>query len=241
MTGTGERRDEPRDAGVSLVEVMVAMLLLGILLTVVTAVAVLGMRTSTGLQVRLDNSTQGDRGMAATSKALRTAVLPSQLDDAACTNCTETAIVQATPTRVTFYANLHNEGEGPSLMTLDVVEDPDHPGTAVLRQTRIPPTRHTDGSYSFCSATDPACPVDVRALARGLVWPTAPLFAYYDFDGLPIGSTAVTTDQLPRISSVDVSITVQSAPAGTDVPTATTLQRVRLPNADINLLVDPAA
>jgi len=55
-----------------------------------------------------------------------------------------------------------------------------------------------------------------------------------------VDGTTVAADNLPRISSVDIAITVDANTRRTDVPTATMVQRVRLPNADINLLVQPS-
>lgn len=231
-------QEAPLDDGMSIVEVLFASALFVVLTTMIAAVAILGLRTGTGMQVRLDNSTQGDIGMAATGKVLRTAVLPDQLDAQSCDGCADTAIIQATSTRVTFYANLDNTGQGPSLTTLEVLQDPLASGTAVLRQTTIPPLPTADGRYRFCTpAAEPSCPVRVRTLARGLVWPTPAVFTYYDFDGARITGTALAPADLPRVSSADIAITVQSRP-GEGYPTATMVQRVRLPNADINVLVE---
>ncbi|GAA1156799.1 hypothetical protein GCM10009606_38520 [Nocardioides aquiterrae] len=226
----------------SVVEMLVACGLFVVLTTMISAIAILSLRTATGMEARLDNSIQGNAGMAAAGKILRTAVLPDQLDNQACTNCADTAIVQASTTLITFYANLDNTGQGPSLVTLEVLQDPHTPGSGILRQTRIPPTPVAGGGYRFCTrATDATCTVDpdVRTLARGLVWPTAAVFGYYDFDGALITGTTLTTDNLPRISSIDVVVRTRTQPGRTDVPTVTTVQRVRLPNADINLLVQP--
>lgn len=226
----------PADEGMSLIEVLVATSLFLILTTLITSVAILGLRTSSGLQVRLDNSVQGGQGMAAASKVLRTAVLPKQIDEQACPGCVDTAIVQASSTRVTFYANLNNTGGGPSLTTLEAVLDG---GVTVLRQTTIPPTATGEGQYRFCNpATEPACIVHRRTLTSGLVPGATGLFSYYDFDGAPISGTSLATADLPRVSSVDVVLTVQTAP-GSAYPTATMVQRVRLPNADIDVLGEP--
>ena len=231
------------DSGMSLIEMLVACALFVLLITMISTVAILGMRTASGMQARLDNSIQGNTGMAAAGKILRTAVLPDQLDNQACTNCGDTAIVTATDRLITFYANLDNTGQGPSLVTLEVLQDPNAAGTGILRQTRIPPTPVAGGGYRFCThATDATCAVDadVRTLARGLLWPSPAIFAYYDFNGASVDGTTVTADNLPRISSVDIAITVDANTRRTDVPTATMVQRVRLPNADINLLVQPS-
>jgi hypothetical protein len=161
-------------------------------------------------------------------------VLPAQLDEQVCTGCADTAIVQAGATQVRFYANLGNTGQGPSLVTISVVEDPRRAGTAILREQTQPPIPAADQRYSFCNPTSAGCVVRTRTVARGLVWPAARSFTYYDFYGAPLAGTALTADQLARVSSVDVTVPVRGS---RDAATTTAVQRVRLPNADINVLV----
>jgi hypothetical protein len=234
-------RQSPLDEGTSLAEVLVAMGLFALLTTILATTAIIGMRTSTGLGVRLDNSTQGQLGIAAVSKVLRTAVLPDQLEGQVCTDCAETAIITASSTRVTFYANLNNTGQGPSLVTLQVLLDPSSTdGSAILQQSTQPPISGADGRYSFCTAGSAGCRVDTRVVARGLLWPAGTVFGYYDFGGLPISGSTLANEDLPRVSSVDVIISVQTQPGQSAYPASTAVQRVRLPNADINVLVQPS-
>lgn len=232
--------DTPRDGGFSIIEVLVAMLLFGMVTSAVVAVAAIGMRTTTGLGIRLDNANQGQAGIAATSKVLRTAVLPDQLESQVCDTCADTAIISASGTKVTFYANLNNTGQGPSLVTLQVIADPRATnGTGLLEQRTQPPTSLGDGRYTFCNPATVGCVVNSRVLARGVVMPSSTAFAYYDFGGMQIAGATVAAADLPRVSSVDVQLTVQSQP-GSGYPTSTMVQRIRLPNADINVLVQPS-
>jgi hypothetical protein len=230
----------PPDAGFTIAEMVVAMGLFVMLASVVTATAILGLRTTDGLGVRLDNATQTQQGIAAVSKVLRTAVLPDQLDDQTCTNCADTAIVQASSTRVTFYANLNNTGQGPSLVTFQVVQDPDRSGTGMLQELSQPPIALADNRYTFCTAGSAGCVVNTRVLARGLAWPATPMFGYYDFGGTAITGTSLGSADLPRVSSIDVMVTSQTRPSPGAYPASTLVQRVRLPNADINVLVQPS-
>lgn len=226
--------DVPVDAGLGLPELLVAMTLTGVLSTLVATTAILGIRTSHDLQSRLEDSSQGEVGILSVSKVLRTAVLPAQLEDQVCSGCSETAIVAAGPTQVRFYANLDNTGQGPSLVTISVVQDPRHPGTAVLREQTQPPIPAGDQRYTFCNPSAPGCVVRTRTVSRGLVWPASRSFTYYDFYGEALSGSTLTGEQLARVSSIDVSVPVRS---GAGAPTTTALQRVRLPNADINVLV----
>lgn len=232
--------DAPKDGGFSVIEVLVAMVLFGMVTTAVVAVAIIGLRTTSGLGIRLDNSNEGQAGIAATSKVLRTAVLPDQLESQVCDTCADTAIISASGTKVTFYANLNNTGQGPSLVTLQVVADPNATnGTGVLEQRTQPPTALGGGRYTFCNPATAGCVVNTRVLARGVVMPSSNAFAYYDFGGAAITGTTLASTDLPRVSSVDVQLTVQTKP-GAGYPTSTMVQRIRLPNADINVLVQPS-
>jgi type II secretory pathway pseudopilin PulG len=238
---TPDRRRDPEDAGFTLIETLVATGLFTILCLALGGVAVLGMRTSTGMSARLDNATQGQAGVAATSKVLRTAVRRDQLGDQVCVGCGDTALVTATRSQVSFYANLNNTGNGPSLITLQVLRDTfSSDATGMLQVTTQPPTVLSDGRYTFCSPGTAGCVTHTRVVTRGLAWPAPPIFAYYDFDGLPITTAVLTRDDLARVSSIDVSLTVRTLrKAG--IPSGTAVQRVRLPNADINVLVQPSA
>jgi prepilin-type N-terminal cleavage/methylation domain-containing protein len=232
--------DGNADAGMTLPEVLVAMGLFALLTTLLTSTAIMGLRTASGLEGRLDNVSQGQLGIAAVSKVLRTAVLPDQLDEQTCVGCADTAIVQATTTQVSFYANLDNVGQGPSLVTLRVLPDPGATnGTAMLQQSTIPPTTLADGRYTYCAPGTPGCVVNTRVLTRGL-GPGVAVFGYYDFDGSPILSSSLSNDDLPRVASVDVVLSVQTKPDQDAYPATTVVQRVRLPNADINVLVQPS-
>lgn len=232
--------EQPDDAGFTIVEMVVAIGLFVMLVAMVGTTAVLGMRTTDGLGVRLDNANQSQQGMVAASKVLRTAVLPDQLDDQTCTGCADTAIVQATTTRVTFYANLNNTGQGPSLVTLQVVQDPARPGEGLLQEVSQPPIALADNRYTFCAVGSPGCVVVTRTLARGLPWPATAVFGYYDFGGAPIAGPSLSAADLPRVSSLDVLLTSQTRPSPGAFPASTLVQRVRLPNADINVLVQPS-
>lgn len=239
MSAVAEQ-EEPRDAGFTIAEMVMAMGLFVLLVGIVGSTAVLALRTTDGLGVRLDNANQSQQGIAAVSKVLRTAVLPDQLDDLTCTGCADTAIVQANTTRVTFYANLNNTGQGPSLVTLQVAQDPDRPGAALLQEVLQPPIALADNRYTYCAIGSAGCQVVTRVLARGLAWPATAVFSYYDFSGSAIAGPTLASADLPRVSSLDVLLTSQTRPSPGAFPATTLVQRVRLPNADINVLVQPS-
>jgi len=227
------------DDGGSLAELLVAIGLFTLLTLLITATSVLGYRIAANLANRTDNATQGQIAVDAVSKILRTAILPDQLTEVSCTNCAETAIVQATRTQVSFYANLAATSSiGPSLVSLRVVQDTRAAQTSgQLVQTLQPPTDLGGGKYSFCNPATAGCAVQTRVLARGLAWPAANLFAYYNFAGSQVTSASFTSADLASVASVELTLGVQTVKGQTRYPASTLIKRVRLPNSDINVLV----
>lgn len=241
VEGCSTRQRRRLDEGMTLVEVLVATALSTVLVIALGSFAVVVLRTMDAAEARTDNINAGQSGMAAVTKVIRTAVRPDQLNDNGCTGCEETAIVTASGTQVRFYANLDNTGGGPSLVTLEAVADPDHAGTSLLRQTVVPPRTATDGSYSFCTVGTSGCDYTRRVVVRGLprLTDTPPVvFSYFGFDGVALGSGSLPADDLIRVASVDVTLTVQLRPGQQRTPSQTLIQRVSLPNADASVLND---
>lgn len=225
-----------RDAGMSLAEVMVAMSIMTLVTVILGSTAVVAIRAAGGVTTRLDNATQAELGVSAASKLLRTAVLPVQIEDRVCDDCQDdTAVVRATSSEVSFYGNLGRTTVGPSLVTLIVLQDPKVPGTGILQERIIDPESLGDGRYRFCTPGAPGCAVRTRTLARSLTWPTTPVFGYYDTSGLPLTGSTMSASQLERISSVDLMLTAQTRPEQSRWGPLTVVQRVRLPNVEINL------
>ena len=229
-------RAEPLDAGMTLAEMIVSIGLFVLVGALVTATTVFTLRSVEMSQVRVDQSSQGELAVAAASKVLRTAVLPEQLEAQTCSDCEETAITAATGTRVKFYANLNNTGGGPSLVTLRVEQDPRNPKVSRLMQDTQAPIALSDGSYTFCNPSTSGCVVQSRIIGRSLLFPVTDVFTYYDYDGASLGSGTLTGDNLRKISSVDVVVTVRTRPGEAKHPSRTALTRVRLPNVEINVV-----
>ncbi len=236
------RGTPPRDQGMSLAEVMTAMGIFVLVITILGSTAIAAIKATGTVATRQDNASQAESGSASAGKVLRTAVLPQQLEDTVCSGCdADPAIVAASATQISFYANLGRTTVGPSLVTLEVKQDPNRAGTAMLEQRLIDPTPLSDGRYSFCTAGATGCTVVKRPLATGLVWPTPNVFAYYDTSGaalaLSSGGSLALADRA-KISSIDVVIKVQTRPGQTRWAPFTAVQRVRLPNVEINLQLE---
>lgn len=231
-----EAAESPRDAGVSLAELLVVIGIMSIIGLMVASMAVVVLRSYSGIEARIDNTTQSSQAMDAAGKVLRTAILPAQLETTVCSGCSSTALLTATRTKVVFYANIGNTSVGPSLVTLMVVADPANPGTGKLVQETQPPISLGSGQYTYCSRSNSSCVYRTRALGRGLLWPSPGVFTYYDYEGSAISESTVASANLPRVSSVDLVITVQRRPGDDDFPSRTAISRVRLPNVEINVL-----
>ncbi|WP_166139074.1 PulJ/GspJ family protein [Nocardioides ochotonae] len=228
------------DRGMTLAELLVAMAIFTILMTGLGTTAVLVIRTTAALENRLDNATQSQVSVDAVSKVLRTAVLPEQATELACPTCADTALKAATRTRVQFYANLNTVGSAPLLVTLELERDTHAAQTSgqLVQRIQRPIINTATQSYSYCDATLPTCSVQKRVLARGLAWPAVDTFFYYDSGGTLITLASLGDVELPLVSSVEIALKVQTVRGNTRYKPATVFKRVRLPNAEINVLVD---
>lgn len=220
------RITRPRtDSGLSLVEVLVAMALSSIVLATCATLYLGSLRTTTGTQGRLEEVNDGRVAIASMSKALRTAILPSQLFDT--TAVEAAAFIEATPTSIRFFGNLNNANNlvGPSKISYAVV-------TGQLRQTVQKPNAFTAANpvFVYCTPGTPGCTVGYTILARGVVVTGNPIFTYYDALGTKLTGANLTAAQLEIVDSVDIAVTV--AKKGVGGAGSTFVTRVALPNHD---------
>jgi prepilin-type N-terminal cleavage/methylation domain-containing protein len=212
------------DRGVTLVELGVTMMIMGVIAATATSLYIGSLRTATGTQSRLEEVNDGRIAFSAMSRSLRTAILPSQLYD---TSSTETAaFIEATPFSMKFYANVNNPRNtiGPSRVTYSVTAN----GELVETMQR-PNQPVVNNKYVYCVPPAPGCTVSRKVLARG-VNPATPIFTYYDALGATLTGSTLDQDQMEVIDSVDVTVTVQQPGSGGGGTTY--VNRIALPNHD---------
>jgi type II secretory pathway pseudopilin PulG len=246
------------ETGLTLVELMVAMLMMGVLGAAITTTVVFAQHTGAATEDRLFSINRAHVGVDAIERALRTAVQPQQFDNV-CTSCSfgsnpgSTALVSASPSSVEFYANLNAVPSGPDLVTFALQPDPaDSRQTDLVETYQLPIVQTSGGSttFSFCTP-GPGCPVVTRTLVRGVDTSIgAPLFTYYSDTYPAAGSTlspagtpaALSTTQLNEVDSVDLELAVQSTAGASTwhVAPVTIVDHIELPNADTASVASPS-
>lgn len=228
-----ERRARRRDdAGFTLVELTVAMVVSGVVATATAVMFNAALKSNTSTEARLDTINTARVSVESMSRSLRTAVLPRQLDDA---GNTDAAFLRAASDEVAFYANIDNPNNiiGPSRVTYRVVD-------GRLEQTIQRPDPHDpdDHNYTYCDTTLSSCPHSTRTLADGVVT-TTPLFTYYDEAGAEMALTSacgskacLPSTSLDVVDAVEVRVVVGPPPRADGIGPTTYVLRVALPNND---------
>jgi type II secretory pathway pseudopilin PulG len=211
------------DAGFSILETLVAMVVGMVVMGAATTMFTASLRANTTTTARVEATNTARVAIAEVSRTLRTAIRPVQLGDLA---STEPAVLEATGTRLRFYANIDNatEAVGPTRVTYDMSG-----GTLVqtLQRPTMPVSPAT--AFTYCDDTLPSCPVQRSVLASGLKATSA--FSYVATDGTTLAApaTGMTAASRALVNGVDVSIALTGS--GTSGAT-TVLTRVQLVNQD---------
>lgn len=217
MNGDARRRS---DAGMTLIEVLVGVVIFTVLGGLLTGFVVEMLRSNTGTTNRAANVDQLRVSTDALTKGLRTAVRPEQLNPA-CASACDAAFLSASASAVTFYAN-HGAAGKARLTTYRVEQDPDKLGTGRLVEEVRASAAPGGAPVTACGA---GC--TSRTLARGLVWPVIaadPVFAFAD-DGC---ANFVTTMDAADIACVLIDLPVLGA---RDNPGTSATATVFLPNS----------
>jgi prepilin-type N-terminal cleavage/methylation domain-containing protein len=220
----GERADE----GLSLVEMIVTVAVGSIVAMFTFQLLILGVRSTGGSAIRVDNGKQSGIAVDAMSKNLRTAVDPRQIGT--CTaGCSAGVLAAADRTKVTIYANTLGPGQPPLLVTYQLATVGSRTDLTETVQPAVVSAAAPNLKYSYCTT---ACTARTRTLARGVVGTgTTPLFTYYDAADAQL-TAPVSTVSMPALDSVDIALKVQTSSSWSTPPTTVHL-RVSLPNADV--------
>ncbi len=237
------RDGAPRDAGLTIAEMTVTMLIMSIVIAATATLAIGFNRTAAENMARQEQIDVARAAVDAMSRTLRTAIKPAQLPIACGAGCTQDAFLEGRATSVRFYANIDNPGNtvGPSQITYTLVTSGPDAGTLVEKiQT---PDSNVPGpsGYSYCNAEAAGASAQckarlrVRPIATGVIASDArPIFAYYDTTGSrmtpPAGGT-LTVDRLARVLSIEVRLEVQQQQGAHRVPATEYVQRIVMPNA----------
>lgn len=229
MTRPPGLQEDQGDAGLGLVELLVAMVIGSVVLVTLMAVFVSSLRTNRSTVARTGSTADARNALDAISLKLRVAA------DVATTPVTP-AIVTASSTSIKFYANLTSP-TAPAAEVVPTLVEYAIVGACLVERRTPGLLGAVTGSYSW-----PAAGMRETCLARGLVAGTTtgatpaagPLFTYFT-DGtteIPIGTDAsgsLASADLPTIDSVRVSLKVGPAVA-VSAGAATAVSRVTLVN-----------
>lgn len=228
-------RDPRGQTGLTVVELLVTMTILGVVLSALTAGVISIYRASFQVDLGSANQAEARNAMTVLSRDIRTAspVRPS----------TQSAFLVATPTGAEFTANL-DDSQFPQLVRLSI------DGDSRLVEDATPATVTTDpGTGEVTVSWDPA-DSNVRFVAAFVVNDaTLPLFRFFESGvggpvelvpqatgtcprpdgGTPTPAPCLDEGQRNRVSIVELNLTISSDPSGR-VGQFTVSQRIRLPN-----------
>lgn len=186
-----------RDAGVTLAELSVTMLIGGVLIALVATVVVQAYRLQGKTTARENDTTDAQIVMDTMSRALRMAV---NLQDPSDASKKLPAFSTATPTEVTFTTNLADD---PIKVRYKLVD-------GVLTQTTWTPQVAGAGKNSTYGSTGTS-----RILSSSVVQSGGnSLFSYDYVDGTNCVDTVPKTDAASKICSVQVTLTIDTDGAG---------------------------
>lgn len=220
------------DAGFTLVELSVAMLVSSVVAGAAAVMFTAALKSNTTTEARLDSINAARVSVESMSRTLRTAVLPRQLDDA---GNTDAAFLRAAASEVSFHANINNPGNsiGPSRVTYRVTN-------GQLTQTIQAPNPHApdDHDYTYCDLAVASCLRSSTGLAVDVLT-SAPVFTYYDQTGTPLALSAscgglpcLPAAGLEVIDAVEVRVVVAAPARAGSIGPSTYVVRVALPNND---------
>jgi prepilin-type N-terminal cleavage/methylation domain-containing protein len=202
------------ESGYTLIETMIAMMLLSVVIAAAFGVVAVMQRGAVATTNRFTAEGEAQTISDRISKDLRSAVTASAVG---------AAFASADVNDVTFYANLADPN-GPTRL---------HAYLTLLGGTNVylfhedstpPVAGGSPGNYTYTAT--PATRIDGKYLDT-----SQPIFSYFDADGNPITTPISTTASLRSIDSVGINIRVRVTPQAPIVVIQTT---VHIRNVDYN-------
>ena len=194
------------EAGISLTELIVAMLIFGIASTMIIGFFVSTTRTMSLAQSLNTNTKQASNGMNQTARLIRAGTenpIPNN-------NTNDPAFVEAMPERLTMYAyvNLQSSEQTPVMVQLSLNAQ------RQLIEKQWAANDIGNGYWSFPAVT--ASPLSTRILASSVA-PVGTMFTYLKADGTALPSTGTHSADVRRsIAAVKVTLTLQEAGLGAE-------------------------
>jgi len=215
------------EAGFTLVELLVTMLVMGIIFAALPFIVSSTTRLTAANSTRLQSMTQARVSVESAARLLRTAVVPKQLG----ADSGDSAFIQGDDFHVQFYADINNPDNsvGPSRVTLKVDN-----GTLVqIVQPPDQPVVNYDYQWSDCVVGATGCTKRQTTLATD-VQMSAAVFTYYmpDANGVDhvlTGQQPYDADALGTVDAIEITVTVGKH-ASSPIAADTYISRVALLN-----------
>jgi prepilin-type N-terminal cleavage/methylation domain-containing protein len=209
------------DAGITLVELLVAMMLFGIISAVVVGMFVSTTRATTQSRVLGSDTRSASNGLNEVARMIRAATENPVLNPAPSAPTVDPALAFADRESVTLFAyvNLDSSAQTPLKVRFWINT------SRQLVETRWPATTLVNGHWNFSATALPD-----RILA-GPIKAGAPVFVYLQGDGtevVPPAAGLTDTDKLRTIKAVKIAMTVQTS--GSRSNPVTVQNTVGMPN-----------
>jgi Tfp pilus assembly protein PilW len=214
------RRDriDRDERGVSLVELMATVLLLGIVMSVIFTSIASTQTNIKGMSNRLENLEEARVLMGVLTKDIRTAVR---------LGAGTSPFVLADKNEAIFYGNLSTTS-APKRVHIFI-----NSSSVLIEETRDHDPGTTAPNYTYTSG---AIATKVRLVGQYLANDaTRPMFTYLDANGNALGPTPLSAAQRLSIKSVRITLDVKKSSALTSDFTEL-VNRVRLPNIDYDVV-----
>ncbi|MCW2752218.1 MAG: hypothetical protein JWR83_3328 [Aeromicrobium sp.] len=209
------RAAQSSDAGLSLIELLVAIALTTVIMGLAVTLFSIGTHT-VSLSQSIDGGTrQASNGMNQVARMLRAATPDPKVSPAVGTPVNDPAIISASTRTIKFYAYVNlSGGEAPVMVQYGVVG-------GVLQETQYAATTSTPGAnghWDFVTA-----PTITRALCNSIPSATT-VFRYFNKVGAELlPATLTDPTSLGAVTSVQVTITIQPTGAASAVTLTNTI------------------